>query len=123
MGDGLKVSVDLAANDMTRERGLSGRKKLAENEGMLFLFDRSDRYAFWMKDMLFSIDILWIQDGVLADMTTDVPIPVPDQSLPIFFPHTPINRVLEVPAGFAKAHGLRTGLPVAFYLDKVKGIK
>ena len=123
LGDDVKVSVTVAASDTTRERGLSGRKMLAKNEGMLFLFDCSNRYAFWMKNMLFPLDILWIQDGILVDMTTDVPVPTPGEQLPLFSPQLPVNRVLEVPAGFAKAHGLRTGLAVAFYLDNEKEIK
>src|SRR5690349_20381775 len=54
------IFVSLADTDATREQGLSGALGLGTTEGMLFLFDYPGRPAFWMKDMLFSIDIIWI---------------------------------------------------------------
>lgn len=106
------VRVEVAATPSTRERGLSGHRPLADDEGMLFVFDHAERYAFWMKDMLFSIDIIWIKDGLVADITTDVPTPIADQPLPSFAPRVPVDRVLEVPAGFSAKHGLRIGSTV-----------
>ena len=45
-------------------KGLSGRDNLADDEGMFFVFEKSDIYPFWMKDMKFAIDIIWImEDG------------------------------------------------------------
>ena len=49
--------------EILRERGLSGFAGLDENEAMLFVFPESGLYGFWMKDMLFSIDILWLDDS------------------------------------------------------------
>jgi uncharacterized membrane protein (UPF0127 family) len=116
IGDGLRVDVSVASNEPTRERGLSGRAGLGPNEGMYFVFQHADTFAFWMKEMRFPIDIIWINDGHIADITTDLPIPGPDGELPTFAPKVPVNRVLEVNAGYAKAHGLRIGLPVSEHL-------
>lgn len=118
-----KVRVSVAANDRSRERGLSGKKGLAADEGMLFVFDHKDTYAFWMKDMKFPIDILWITDGAIADLSTDVPVPVRGERLPFFYPKVPVDKVLEVRAGFAKAHGLKVGMPVVTHIDKVKAVR
>ena len=54
------VNVAIADTPESREQGLSGRPGLAANEGMLFVFPKDGRYAFWMKDMQFAIDITWI---------------------------------------------------------------
>jgi uncharacterized membrane protein (UPF0127 family) len=117
IGDSLKVTVDVAASDSTREKGLSGRAVLKPDEGMYFIFDSPDTYAFWMKDMRFPLDLIWIGNGKIADITTDVPMPVSGLPLPTYVPRVPVDRVLEVDAGFAQAHGLRIGLPVTEHLD------
>lgn len=120
LGDDLRVNVTVADNDATREKGLSGKEALAPDEGMLFVFDHPQAYGFWMKDMRFPIDILWIAQGQLVDITTDAAIPVPGQELPVYYPRVPVDHVLEVRAGFAKEHGLRTGMPVSIHVDKGK---
>lgn len=118
IGDGIRVAVTVAATVATREKGLSGSDGLAPGEGMLFVFDEPGEYRFWMKDMKFPIDILWIKDGMIADITTDAAVPVPGEPLPTYFPRVPVDRVLEVNAGFARAHGLRIGMPVSMRVDK-----
>src|SRR3989344_4302445 len=61
LGD--KKSIEIGDEEAERAQGLSGRKSLAENEGMLFVFGGKDvKPAFWMKDMLMPIDIIWIND-------------------------------------------------------------
>ena len=60
---GTKFKVDLALTPNAREQGLSGRKELKKNEGMLFVFNNMGKYSFWMKDMNFNIDIIWIHDA------------------------------------------------------------
>ncbi len=121
LGGNVVVRVTVAATEPTRQRGLSGHAPLAPDEGMLFVFERPKIYAFWMKDMLFPIDILWIKEGAIADITADAPTPVPGEQLPTYSPRTAVDRVLEVPVGFAAAHGLAIGTPVAIRLDNSDG--
>jgi len=123
IGDDIRVQVEVASTAKTREKGLSGREQLGSGQGMLFVFLRPDRYTFWMKDMKFPIDILWIKGEELVDMTTDVPVPVPGEDLPSFFPVSPADKVLEVPAGFAQAHGLRTGMTVITHIDSRRQVR
>lgn len=55
-----KYTVKIAETPSDRARGLSGREKLNADEGMLFIFPEDGIYPFWMKDMRFAIDIIWI---------------------------------------------------------------
>lgn len=110
--DRIHVAVEIAATPPTRTQGLSGHLPLEDDEGMLFLFEWPDRYGFWMKDMLFSLDIIWIRDGLIVDISTDVPAPQPGEEIANAMPREAVDAVLEVNAGFAARHGLRLGLPV-----------
>jgi hypothetical protein len=116
--DRLTVAVDVAATPETREKGLSDRPVIGPGEGMVFLFPAAELYAFWMKDMHFPIDILWISEGQLVDMTTDVPPAVPGQEIPRYAPKFPADTVLEVQAGFAERHRLAPGMKVSVRIDR-----
>lgn len=101
------INVDIADTPALQERGLSGRKTLLDDQGMYFIFDHAGIYPFWMKEMNFPIDIIWIDDHMsVADITKNV--------LPSSFPQTfaskvPIRFVLEVQSGFAARHGVKIG--------------
>ena len=123
IGEGIRVAVTVASSVATREKGLSGKESLRSDEGMLFVFDQAGAYQFWMKDMRFPIDILWIKDDMIADITTDAAVPTPGEVLPTYFPKVSVDRALEVNAGFAKAHGLRIGTPVTIHVDKGKKVR
>lgn len=99
------IRVMLADTPEERERGLSGWEELAEDEGMLFVFPEDGRYAFWMKDMRFSIDILWIsREGVVVDMRENVS---PESYPTTFTPRTEARYVLELPAGYLEEYNVR----------------
>jgi hypothetical protein len=114
IGDGLaSVKAEVAASPLARMRGLSGHAPLGPDEGMLFLFSSSQKYSFWMKDMKFPIDIIWIDGTRIVDITEDVPAPSGQGALPTFRPKQAANAVLEVNAGYARQHGLAAGLTVS----------
>ncbi len=106
------VQVLLADTDALREQGLSNHAPLAVDEGMLFLFTTPSRYGFWMKDMLFSLDMIWISaDWHVVDITPNLsPATYPQ----VYFPKQNVEYVLEVPAGFAQAHGIVVGASASF---------
>lgn len=105
--DGNAISVLVADTDASRRLGLGGRASLGADEGMLFIFPVDGRYAFWMKDMRFSIDILWISaDDTIVYMAQNV---APDTYPHSFVSPTPARDVLELPAGYAAAHGVSVG--------------
>jgi uncharacterized membrane protein (UPF0127 family) len=106
---GTTVRADVAADEASRARGLSGRPGLADDEGMLFLLS-DDSPSFWMKGMRFPLDIIWIRDGRVVDVSADVPPPRGSGApLPTYSPGRPATRALEVNAGWAADHGIRRG--------------
>ena len=69
------VRVEIRDDTNGRNLGLSGRSSLAENEGMLFIFDTPAVYEFWMKDMNFPLDFIWINNGLVVDLSEHIPPP------------------------------------------------
>jgi hypothetical protein len=67
--DGYNMTADLALTSEQREKGLSVKDKLKENEAMLFVFEESAKHSFWMKDMKFPIDIIWFVLDTVAGIT------------------------------------------------------
>ena len=102
-----EVNIQIADSVKERELGLSGREGLADNEGLFFIFDEPGFYNFWMKDMKFSIDIIWIDDNSkVADLTLNV---MPETYPTLFTSKIPAKYVLEVPAGFVNKNNIKIG--------------
>jgi uncharacterized membrane protein (UPF0127 family) len=107
MLDGQTIRVSIADTDAARQLGLGGRAGLAPDEGMLFIFPQDGVYSFWMKDMRFSIDMIWLSSGgAVTYMAQNVS---PDTYPKAFGPNTPARYVLELPAGYAKEHTVKIG--------------
>jgi hypothetical protein len=75
---------------------------------MLFPYEQPGFLPFWMKDMRFAIDIIWIRDGRIVDVAHSVPFD-PEGPGPTVRPRELADSVLEVPAGYAAAQGWRRG--------------
>jgi uncharacterized membrane protein (UPF0127 family) len=115
---GKALIVELARTPMEKAQGLSGRAGLAEEAGMLFVFVPQVMPSFWMKDMKLSIDIIWIRDNRVVDISARLPYPPSPQapaSLPTYRPHEPIDFVLEVPEGWVDRHRIAQGVEAAVY--------
>jgi uncharacterized protein len=103
-----EVRAEIASDKADRTQGLSGRARLGEDRGMLFVYsDRLER-TYWMKGMRFPIDIVWIDRGRVTGVESNVPVPVGGE-LPTYPSRDPADRVLEVPAGWAARHGVDQG--------------
>jgi hypothetical protein len=102
-----RIKVEVRDTEAGRELGLSGRNSLALDHGMLFVFDTPGPYGFWMKDMKFPIDIVWISEdlAVVGMVRWATPESYPE----IFSPPSDIKYVLEVPAGYSTEHGIAVG--------------
>lgn len=105
---GQEFQVEVAKDDASRMRGLSGREYLAPEQGMLFIFDTAGNHGFWMKGMKFPLDMVWIRDNRIVDLTENVPIS--KELLPaIYYPKETILWMLELNAGAVKKYGLKVG--------------
>ncbi len=106
------IAIEVADTAALRSKGLGDRQSLESNKGMLFIFSETKKYQFWMKGLKFPLDIIWIKDDMVVDILKNIPAPAQgtaDQELPIYEPITPINKVIEVNAGFVTAHGIKVG--------------
>ena len=107
--NGQEVWLEIAKTPAEQEKGLSGRDALAEDEGMLFVFEVKGKPAFWMKDMKFPLDLIWLDNDKVVDISKNVPVPAGENPLPLYRPVSDINYVLEVNAGFAAKNNLQLG--------------
>jgi uncharacterized membrane protein (UPF0127 family) len=108
------IAVDISDTPALREQGLSDRSSLVGNTGMLFIFDTPNMYGFWMKDMNFAIDILWI-DNTKHIISCEKSL-TPESYPTVYRPKKPILYALELPSGFCDTHKFDTGLNVSFEL-------
>ena len=86
----------VADTPQKRQQGLSGREKLLPNTGMFFKFDTLEQQGIWMKDMNFSIDILWLDENCKAVAFKSAS---PDSYPETFTPKVPALYVVELPVG------------------------
>jgi uncharacterized membrane protein (UPF0127 family) len=101
------INVTVAKTEADLVHGLSGKKSLGERDGLLMIFNTPDFHEIWMKDMLFPIDIIWIDDTLtIVDITESV---TPDSYPKIFEPRIPARMALEVNARFAAIYHLKVG--------------
>ncbi len=113
--EGNEITVHVADSDCERGLGLSGFSSLSEDEGMLFVFDHDDRHGFWMKDMQFSIDIVWItSDGIVTDVITLSPETYPT----VVIPHESVRYALELPAHAAAHYDIHSSSILKFNFKK-----
>ncbi len=109
------VQLEVARTPNEQALGLGNRDGLPWGQGMLFLYDPPGFPTFWMKRMRFDIDIVWIHEGRIVGISAFVPYPREDPDRPATAPAPQlVDRVLEVPAGFAQAKGWRRGDTVVF---------
>jgi uncharacterized protein len=109
--NGQVVKVELAVSREERYRGLSNRKSLGADQGMLFVFSDYAPRSFWMNEMLIPLDIIWIKDDKIVGIAYSVATAPP---LVSYHSPEPVNYVLEVNAGWAKTYSITTGNTVIF---------
>lgn len=111
-----KIQVEVADTAEKRRVGLSGRESLAPDSGMLFVFNQPDNYKFWMKDVKFPLDFIYIKGGKIVDFRRNVPIPppnTPEQDIQIYQSLEEFDSMLEVNAGFIDRYQIDIGQSVS----------
>jgi uncharacterized membrane protein (UPF0127 family) len=101
------VTVELARDDPSRERGLMFRTHMAENRGMLFSWQDERPRTFWMHNTCIPLDMLYVtKDGVISGILEQVPT-LNDAPRGV---KCPVAHVLELNAGWARAHHVAPGM-------------
>jgi uncharacterized membrane protein (UPF0127 family) len=112
------IRAELALTPSERALGLSGRDALDRDAGMLFVFKQPGFESFWMKDMRFPLDFVWISsDRRVLELTRNVPPPAAgtsDAGLAVYKPSAAVGYVLEINGGVADQLGITTGQAVTF---------
>ncbi len=111
------VKVDIADSQDERAQGLSGRSVLGDYEGMLFIMPNEGYHGFWMKDMLISLDFLFLDSkGFIVGMKENVP-PCGSSVCNSFTSSVPFKYVIELNAGFIQKNGIDIGNSVVFNIS------
>ena len=107
----LQLHVQVARTPGERERGLMYVTRLPRHHGMLFVFDGDAPVAFWMKDTLIPLDMVFVgADAIVRTVFANVkvvPATLPDSQIPL--EQAQAKYVIELPAGEARMDRLRTG--------------
>lgn len=105
--DGFSVTAELAVTDEERQLGLMFRTEIYPDQGMLFIFEEEGYHSFWMKNMNFPLDILWLdKDKRIIHLESHVP-PCQKTLCPSYAPLLPALYVLELKAGSIEKKGLK----------------
>ena len=104
---GIPLVAKVSDTEPLREQGLSGTPSLPQGQAMLFVFQKPDYYDFWMKDMNYPIDMIWLNDAKQVVFVKEHASP--DSYPDLFKPETKALYVIEVPDGFVSANSIQQG--------------
>ncbi|MEA5122973.1 DUF192 domain-containing protein [Xanthomonas floridensis] len=115
---GTRYQVELAQNAADRTKGLMFRDAMDEDRGMLFIHDRQEPMAYWMKNTKIALDILYFDDQRrLVSQQRDVPPCSAGDACPPYPSKAPARYVLELNAGQAAKLNLQDGTELVFSPD------
>ena len=107
------IQVTIADELDEQLRGLSKRQFLQDGQGMLFIFKKAKVRNFWMKNMDFPIDIIWLNNNKIINISKELP-PEEDHPQNTYSSIYPVNFVLEVPSGYVQNNNISKGNKVLF---------
>ncbi len=109
------LEVTVANTDKTRTKGYSNHPEISYNEGLLFVFPSADTYQFWMKDMLFDLDFIFIRDKRVVYLLENIKAPINnDGQIEYAISPKPFDQLLEVKAGFIEKYQIKINDPLSF---------
>ncbi|KKS98346.1 MAG: hypothetical protein UV73_C0002G0060 [Candidatus Gottesmanbacteria bacterium GW2011_GWA2_43_14] len=111
--NGRVIKLLVADTPSKRNRGLSFRESLSRDTGMLFIFDKKEAYSFWMNEMKFPLDFLWIDGVLVTDLSENIP-PPDGNNIETVTPQNPVDKVLEVNSGIIKELEIKIGDRIIF---------
>jgi uncharacterized membrane protein (UPF0127 family) len=110
-----QIKTEVVTNSWDKAKGLSGRDKLAEDAGMLFVYSQAAKYPFWMNRMRFNLDFIFINQDRVVDIRENLPAPKAGEQPATVVPAAAADKILEVNAGFAAKHKIKIGDRVEYY--------
>jgi uncharacterized membrane protein (UPF0127 family) len=115
---GHEFALEVAADDVSRQRGYMGRERIGPRAGMIFIFDEDDRHSFWMKDCKVALDIVWldVNERVVWVALNRAPCPTTGEC-PSIVPPSAARYVVEFAAGTVTAESLKLGDAVVILSD------
>jgi uncharacterized membrane protein (UPF0127 family) len=108
----IPIAAEIVHTDAEQQLGLGNRFSLPQGQGMLFYYERPGSRIFWMKNMNFSIDIIWFLGNKAVKIEENIPFPehgTPDDYLKRYGHGVLSDMVLELPAGNVKKHKFSFG--------------
>lgn len=114
------IKLLIADNQKSRQVGLSNRRSLSRDTGMLFIFDKADKPAFWMRDVKFPLDIIFINNNKVVDIVKNAQPPKDGENPTIYTPDALADKVLEINGGLADEWGIKEGTEITFQGVKTK---
>lgn len=102
-----KIGLEVAQTQEEQAIGLMYRTTLADDRGMVFLFDPPQTVSFWMKNVRIPLDMIFLRDGKVKEIKNSVP-PCTTEPCPTYGAAT-VDQVIEIRGGRAKELGLRVG--------------
>ena len=100
-----KIHAEVADSKQQREAGLMHRSSMPEQTGMLFVFDKSGRYCFWMKNTRIPVTIAFIDGAAKITKLTDMQPGTED----VHCPENPVRYALEMNLGWFRKHNIKEG--------------
>lgn len=102
----VKYNLYISDTESKRMQGLSGVVSMPKNQGMLFIFEEPNTYGFWMKDMKFPLDMIFIRENKVVDLKENIL----ESSFPqIYYPATAVDAVIELHTGQIQRTNIRIG--------------
>jgi len=111
---GKEIPVEVADTIKKRNLGLGKRASLKKNWGMLFVFEKRKHHRFWMKDMQFPLDIIWLDNHRIVHIIHNAKPTNQKDEPEVMTSPVPANFVLEIAAGMASKLQLKAGQSMKF---------
>lgn len=104
---GNHLTASVADTELSRKNGLSNIHSIGPDEAKVFVFDKEDYHSFWMKDMNFPLDIIWVNNqNTVVDIRENI---APETYPDTFKPAYPASKTIEVNAGWVEEHNIKVG--------------
>jgi len=118
--DDTLVDVRIADTDVKRNRGLMFEEQIPYDQGMLFIYEESGDYSFWMYNVKFALDIIWFDDkGNVVHLKQNVPpCTAEPEHCTVYDPGAEALYVFETTAGFVEKFGITDSSKFSWVVDK-----